>query len=56
MKGKITVDITPGTIECDITHRPLHHLLAGPHILFRCIFCGREFETVEECNACEERH
>lgn len=25
-------------------------------ILFRCLFCGREHETVEECNACEESH
>lgn len=25
-------------------------------IRFRCIFCGREFETVEKCNACEESH
>lgn len=25
-------------------------------IRFRCIFCGREFDTVEECNGCEESH
>jgi len=25
-------------------------------IRFRCIFCGKEHETVEECNVCEESH
>jgi len=25
-------------------------------IKFRCIFCGKEHETVEECNVCEESH
>jgi len=25
-------------------------------IKFRCLLCGKEFETVEECNACEESH
>lgn len=25
-------------------------------IRFRCVFCGREFETVEECNGCEDGH
>lgn len=25
-------------------------------ILFRCIFCGHEFEIMEECNACEASH
>ncbi len=25
-------------------------------VYFRCVFCGQEFETVEECNACEESH
>ena len=28
----------------------------GKHIRFRCIFCGKEHETVEECNVCEESH
>jgi len=30
--------------------------LGSPAILFRCLFCGREFATVEESNACEETH
>jgi hypothetical protein len=25
-------------------------------IRFRCIFCGKEHDTVEECNGCEESH
>lgn len=25
-------------------------------IRFRCIFCGTEHETVQECNACEASH
>jgi len=25
-------------------------------IRFRCIFCGLEFDTVEECNDCENSH
>jgi len=25
-------------------------------IRFRCIFCGKEHDTMEECNACEESH
>lgn len=25
-------------------------------IRFRCIFCGKEYETIEECNVCEESH
>jgi hypothetical protein len=25
-------------------------------IKFRCIFCGKEFDTVGGCNACEESH
>jgi hypothetical protein len=25
-------------------------------IKFRCLLCGKEFEIVEECNACEESH
>ena len=28
----------------------------SPAIIFRCLFCGREFITVEACNACEETH
>ena len=28
----------------------------GKGIKFRCIFCGKEHDTVEECNACEESH
>jgi hypothetical protein len=30
--------------------------LGSPMIIFRCMFCGREFATVEECNACEAQH
>lgn len=25
-------------------------------IKFRCLFCGKEFDTVEACNVCEESH
>ena len=25
-------------------------------VRFRCVFCSREFKTVEECNVCEESH
>ena len=25
-------------------------------IQFRCMFCGKEFDSVEECNECEETH
>ena len=25
-------------------------------IRFRCISCGKGYDTVEECNACEETH
>ena len=25
-------------------------------IKFRCMFCGKEFDTVEACNVCEESH
>jgi hypothetical protein len=25
-------------------------------IKFNCLFCGKELDTVEECNACEESH
>ena len=25
-------------------------------VRFRCVFCGREHDTVEECNGCEESH
>jgi hypothetical protein len=25
-------------------------------VRFRCIFCGKEHDTVEECNGCEESH
>jgi hypothetical protein len=25
-------------------------------VLFRCVSCGKEHDTVEECNACEESH
>jgi hypothetical protein len=25
-------------------------------ILFRCVFCGKEHDTVEGCNVCEETH
>jgi hypothetical protein len=32
------------------------HKGCGSAILFRCLFCGREFKTVEESNACEAKH
>lgn len=35
---------------------PSPQRLGSPMIFFRCVFCGREFATVEESNACEANH
>ena len=34
----------------------IHMKKIAPQIKFRCVFCGLEYGTVEECNACEQSH
>lgn len=43
---------TAGLMAATVYHLEARKLLRG--IRFRCVFCGREHNTVEECNGCEE--
>ena len=48
----------PSFPECTLPegHADPWHRHQKSAILFRCLFCGREFKTVEESNACEAKH
>ena len=47
---------TGGLMAATVYHLEARKLLRRKMVRFRCVFCGSEYDTVEESNGCEESH